>query len=66
MNENYEILKKSILSKTENELLGEESKQFVFRLHDHIKNNLLSKQEFNYLMLIYLKQLGIKIEDEIP
>jgi len=66
MNENYEILKEFILSKNENELLGEEFNQFVFRLHDQIKNNLLSKQEFNFLMLIYLKQLGIKIEAETP
>lgn len=66
MNENYEILKKFILSKTKNEFVGDEFRQFVFRLHDQTNNNLLSKQEFTYLMILYLKQQGVRIEDEVP
>jgi hypothetical protein len=59
MNENYEILKEFILSKKEPELVEDEFKQFVFRLHDLINKNLLSKQEFGDLMVLYLKQQGV-------
>ena len=59
MKENYEILKEFILSKKENDLVGDEFKQFVFRLHDLVNKNLLSKQEFGDLMVLYLKQQGV-------